>query len=82
MTSNREGYLLVCLILLACGSILAVGNQPARAARAAPPLPTNLAAVTPPAPAPPFSLLTLKGTAMRSADLQGKVVVIRFWATW
>jgi len=31
---------------------------------------------------PPFTLTSLSGQAVRSADLKGKVVVLNFWATW
>jgi peroxiredoxin len=31
---------------------------------------------------PDFSVSGLAGTPIRSADLLGKVVVVRFWATW
>ena len=34
------------------------------------------------APAPAFILPDHHGNPMDSADLQGKVVVVRFWATW
>lgn len=33
-------------------------------------------------PGPAFTLPDHHGTPMDSADLQGKVVVVRFWATW
>jgi cytochrome oxidase Cu insertion factor (SCO1/SenC/PrrC family) len=33
-------------------------------------------------PAPAFTLPDLHGTSIRLADLQGKVVVVRFWVTW
>jgi cytochrome oxidase Cu insertion factor (SCO1/SenC/PrrC family) len=33
-------------------------------------------------PAPVFTLPDHRGTPMHSVDLQGKVVVVRFWATW
>jgi peroxiredoxin len=33
-------------------------------------------------PAPSFSLVTLDGDTIRSADLKGKVLVVNFWATW
>jgi cytochrome oxidase Cu insertion factor (SCO1/SenC/PrrC family) len=32
--------------------------------------------------APAFTLPDHHGTPMHSADLRGKVVVVRFWATW
>jgi cytochrome oxidase Cu insertion factor (SCO1/SenC/PrrC family) len=33
-------------------------------------------------PAPAFTLPDHQGTPLHLADLQGKVVVVRFWATW
>jgi cytochrome oxidase Cu insertion factor (SCO1/SenC/PrrC family) len=33
-------------------------------------------------PAPTFSLPDHRGTSLSLADLHGKVVVVRFWATW
>jgi hypothetical protein len=33
-------------------------------------------------PAPVFTLPDHQGGAIDSADLRGKVVVVRFWATW
>jgi hypothetical protein len=33
-------------------------------------------------PAPQFSLPDYQGTPMDLSDLRGKVVVVRFWATW
>jgi cytochrome oxidase Cu insertion factor (SCO1/SenC/PrrC family) len=33
-------------------------------------------------PAPAFSLTDAQGASVTLAALQGKVVVIRFWATW
>jgi peroxiredoxin len=31
---------------------------------------------------PVFELPDANGETVRSAELQGKVVVVRFWATW
>jgi peroxiredoxin len=31
---------------------------------------------------PAFELPDANGTPIRSADLQGKVMVVRFWASW
>lgn len=31
---------------------------------------------------PTFELPDANGATVRSADLQGKVVLVRFWATW
>ena len=33
-------------------------------------------------PAPAFTLPDHQGNAVRLADLQGQVVVVRFWVTW
>ena len=33
-------------------------------------------------PAPVFTLPDHHGVPQHSADLQGKIVVVRFWATW
>ncbi len=33
-------------------------------------------------PAPDFTVPTLSGTSIRLSDLQGKVVLLNFWATW
>jgi hypothetical protein len=82
MTGKRQRYLLVCLILLACGILIPAGNHLLRAASAVLSLPANLVAVRPPVSVPSFSLFSPRGAPMRSADLQGKVAVIRFWATW
>lgn len=82
MTSKRQRFLLVCLVLLACGILTYAENHLLQAASAVLPLPANLTAVAPPASIPPFSLFSPRDTPIRSADLQGKVAVIRFWATW
>ena len=43
---------------------------------------TVMAAPATPGKAPEFEFANLHGGALKSADLKGKVVVIRFWATW
>lgn len=45
-------------------------------------LPSGLSEVSPALPMPAFRLPALNGATMESAALQGKVVVVRFWATW
>jgi thiol-disulfide isomerase/thioredoxin len=37
---------------------------------------------TDPTAAPSYTLVTLDGDTLRSADMAGKVVVVNFWATW
>ena len=44
--------------------------------------PEGLTAVSQPTPMPAFELVDVRGSTVRSADVQGKVVVVRFWATW
>jgi cytochrome oxidase Cu insertion factor (SCO1/SenC/PrrC family) len=44
--------------------------------------PMGLAAVKPATPMEAFTLPGLNGSAFDSSTLQGKVVVVRFWATW
>jgi peroxiredoxin len=44
--------------------------------------PMGLAEVKPATPMAAFTLPRLNGSAFDSSALQGKVVVVRFWATW
>jgi hypothetical protein len=82
MTSTRSWYLLVCLTLCISGVGLPGERLVARAAEKVPAPPPGLAAPGQPTPMPEFSVPGLTGTPIRSADLRGKVVVVRFWATW
>lgn len=68
------------LLLLFCGG-LAWGVLPAMAADS-PPLPEGLSAPRQPVHMPTFSLPGINGAAVRAGDLRGKVVIIRFWASW
>ncbi len=54
----------------------------AAAAEALPPLPPNLTAPPQPTAMPAFSLPAINGGTLQSSDMKGKVVVIRFWASW
>jgi hypothetical protein len=42
----------------------------------------GLTAVQPPSLTPAFSLPDMNGDTIRSAQLSGKVAILRFWATW
>lgn len=44
--------------------------------------PPGLAAPAKPTRLPEFSLPTAAGAFVKSGDMRGKVVVVRFWATW
>lgn len=44
--------------------------------------PAGLAALSEPTAIPTFRLPSVDGATIDSASLQGKVVVVRFWATW
>lgn len=44
--------------------------------------PLGLGAVQPATPMPMFKLPVVNGEPFNSSTLQGKVVVVRFWATW
>ena len=44
--------------------------------------PLGLGAVQPATPVPSFKLPLVNGDLFDSSTLQGKVVVVRFWATW
>jgi cytochrome oxidase Cu insertion factor (SCO1/SenC/PrrC family) len=63
---------LILLVGLALGSAMGETPEP----------PMGLAAVKPPTPMTAFSLPGLHGSAFDSSALKGKVVVVRFWATW
>lgn len=62
-----------------CSAVL-LGDATARAADVPLAPPPELTAMA--QPMPDFSLPAVDGTTIRAADLQGKVVVVRFWATW
>jgi len=42
----------------------------------------HIARVSPGSAAAPFDLKTLDGRSVQLADLQGKLVLVNFWATW
>lgn len=44
--------------------------------------PLGLGAVQPATPMPTFTLPVVGGEPFDSSTLRGKVVVVRFWATW
>jgi cytochrome oxidase Cu insertion factor (SCO1/SenC/PrrC family) len=62
--------------------VLMVGLPRATALGEMPEPPMGLAAVKPAVPMAAFSLPSLHGSEFASSSLNGKVVVVRFWATW
>ena len=78
----RERAVRPCLwILLLLGLLLTLSPLSLRAAEQ-PNLPEGLTVPSPSTSMPVFGLPDANGETVRSADLQGKVVVVRFWATW
>ena len=71
--------LLGCFLLL--GLLLTLSPFPIPAADS-PKLPKGLAAPGQLTSIPVFELPAPDGNPVRSEDLRGKVIVVRFWATW
>src|SRR5262245_35130880 len=71
-------HLRLCLLL---GILLPLASLLTHAT-GSPALPEGLAAPGQSMSMPVFELPDAKGATFRSADLQGKVVVLRFWASW
>jgi cytochrome oxidase Cu insertion factor (SCO1/SenC/PrrC family) len=75
-TSQRRWWLLLF-------GLMAVWGLPSAGTSAgAADLPAGLSEVSPAMPMPAFRLPAPNGATMESDALQGKVVVVRFWATW
>jgi len=72
----------VTAVIAATMFAIAVPFSSAVAADNLPALPANLAAPAKVTPMPEFSFADLHGGTLQSSDMKGKVVVIRFWATW
>ena len=74
----KRQYLRLFLLL---GILLTLSPLSLRASEQ-PNLPEGLTVPSPSTSMPMFALPDANGETVRSADLQGKVVVVRFWATW
>jgi hypothetical protein len=71
------------LVWLSLASLtLIVGSTLGTTTGETPEPPMGLAPVEPATPMAAFTLPTLNGGTFDSSALQGKVVVVRFWATW
>ena len=68
-------------LFLLLGGFLTLSPLGLRAAEQPSP-PEGLIAPSPSTSMPVFELPDAHGATVRSAALQGKVVVVRFWATW
>lgn len=80
-TDRKKVYLLTLFAILICAVVLTLPSKPLREV-AKLPAPPGLIAAHQPMPMHPFSLVEVGGTTVRSADLRGHVIVMRFWATW
>ena len=59
-----------------------VSVPPAYAAEGLFPAATVMAPPTQPTKMPEFEFVNLQGGTLKSSELKGKVIVIRFWAIW
>jgi hypothetical protein len=71
---------LVCLCLITITALLLGSTRGSATGDPIQP-PRGFAAVKPPAPMPMFTLPGITGETFDSSTLQGKVVVLWFWAT-
>jgi len=78
MQRYKRQHLKLFLIL---GILLTLSPYSLRAAEQ-PTLPEGLTVPSPSTSMPVFELPDANGETVHSADLQGKVIVVRFWATW
>ena len=75
---NKCVYLWMFIVALGVAACFAA----AHAAEGLFPSPTVLAAPPKPTTMPVFDFANLHGGALKSSEMKGKVIVIRFWATW
>jgi len=72
----------VWLALTLSSLVLTLGSKDMRAVATPSTPPPGLATPRQATPMPDFSLPDVVGATVRAADLQGKVIMVRFWATW
>ena len=70
------------LLLIIIGVVIMIASYEALAAGSFPNPPAGLTAPEQPTTVPDFQLPQVNGKDIGSADLRGKVVVMRFWSTW
>lgn len=61
------------LCLMGSAALAQQGPFPRNTVLAAPPSPTKV---------PDFEFANLNGGTLKSSEMKGKVIIIRFWATW
>ncbi len=76
--NNKCIYLWLCIVALGATACFAVAHAaeglfPAKTVMAPPPKPKAM---------PEFEFANLHGGVLKSSELKGRVIVIRFWATW
>ena len=69
-------------LLLIAGMVITLGAMGASARGDTLHPPVGLTEVSPTMSMPVFQLPAVNGSTVSSAELQGKVVIVRFWATW
>ena len=73
LTSSWLAGTVLCAAAWSTGNLAADGLFPNPTVIAPPPKPMKM---------PEFDFANLHGGALRSSEVKGKVVIIRFWATW
>jgi cytochrome oxidase Cu insertion factor (SCO1/SenC/PrrC family) len=68
--------------LLIAGMVITLGTLGVRAQSDTLHPPAGLTEVSPTMSMPVFQLPAVNGSAVSSTELEGKVVIVRFWATW
>jgi cytochrome oxidase Cu insertion factor (SCO1/SenC/PrrC family) len=72
----------VWLALALCSLVLTLGSKDRHAMANPADPPPGLVTPRQATPMPDFNLSDVSDTKIHATDLQGKVVVVRFWATW
>lgn len=81
----KHNYLILLIKKLVLGMVIAGVPLAPFAACAAEGLFPSATVLAPPAvqtKLPDFEFANLNGGALKSSDMKGKVIIIRFWATW
>ena len=82
MIGRKKVSMYLWLILLSLMAMLIFNGPGVRAAETVATPPPGLVTPSQSTPMPAFRLAAVGGTTVQATDLLGKVVVVRFWATW